>query len=198
MSTRFPLASDLDGNPIELPTEAVAWRVRRRSGRQGRPQCVYDLETGAQLELQLDATLDELRDYGPGVYRLDAIDKDGKVIPGVVAQTEVPLAQPAQPEADEPYGTRAEAAALIRHLVDANVRTMQAMASAFGQVSPAQPVSAPVMVAAEESPSQASPNWTQILPHIPNLIQQLLGAMQQMTGGANPLGGTAVPQEGGK
>ena len=115
-----------------------------------------------------------------------------------MAQTEVPLPLPAQPETDEPYGTRSEAAALIRHLVDANVRTMQAMASAFGQVSPAQAVSVPVMVAAEEGPSQAGPNWTQILPHIPNLIQQLIGAMQQVTGGVSPLGGGAGPQEGGK
>src|SRR3954469_4179584 len=94
-TSRYSLACDLNGSPIQLPPEAVAWRVRRRTGKQGRPQCVYDFETGAQLELPLDATIDDLRPYGPGVYRLDAIDKDGKIIAGVIAQTEVPIESPA-------------------------------------------------------------------------------------------------------
>ena len=32
-----PLAKDINGDPVEVPAEAVAWRVRRRSGKQGRP-----------------------------------------------------------------------------------------------------------------------------------------------------------------
>ncbi len=188
MSSRFPLASDLEGNPVELPAEAVAWRVRRRSGKQGRPQCVYDLDTGAQLELQLDASLDELRDYGPGVYRLDAVDKEGKMIPGVVAQTEVPLTQPTPADANEPYGTKSEAAALIRHLVDANVRTMQAMASAFGQVHPAPhaPAMPPAMMEPAENGSASgdAQNWMQLLPLVPQLIQQVVVGLQQVAGAA--------------
>lgn len=189
MSSRFPLASDLEGNPVELPAEAVAWRVRRRSGKQGRPQCVYDLDTGAQLELQLDASLDELRDYGPGVYRLDAVDKEGKMIPGVVAQTEVPLTQPTPADANEPYGTKSEAAALIRHLVDANVRTMQAMASAFGQVHPVtSPPAMPAMVlpADEGHGSGGAQNWMQLLPLVPGLIQQVIVGLQQVAAATKP------------
>ncbi len=133
-SMRFPLAHDLDGNPIALPPEAAGWRVRRRSGKQGRPQCVYDHETGAQLELQLDADIDDLRDYGPGVYRLDAIDGDGKVMAGVIAQTEVTALLMPSSDEKEPHGP--QASALIRHLVDANVRVMESMATAFGHVRP--------------------------------------------------------------
>lgn len=181
-TNRYPLAYDLDGNPIVLPPEAVAWRVRRRSGKQGRPQCVYDHETGAQLEIALDATIDDLRDYGPGVYRLDAIDKDGKVLPGVVAQTEVPLPDPAPPEPNEPYGSRTESAALIKHLVDANVRTMEAMASAFGQVRPVQQEAQPIVMTAAADGSKAEGEWAQVIPLIPTIVQQVVMGLQQVIG----------------
>ena len=89
--SRYPLANDQHGDPLDVPDEAVAWRVRRANSRPGRPQNVYDPETGKQLEISLDATIDDLRDQGcgPGRYRLDAVDTDGKTIAGVVAFTEI-------------------------------------------------------------------------------------------------------------
>jgi hypothetical protein len=68
----------------------IAWRVHRRSGKQGRPQSVFDAETGTPLEIELDADIEELRPYGAGGYRLDAIDGDSKVMAGVTAYVEVP------------------------------------------------------------------------------------------------------------
>ena len=59
---RFSLANDIDGDQLDAP-EA--------------------------LEIELDMTVDTLRPFGPGGYRLDAIDEDGSVIEGVVVYTEV-------------------------------------------------------------------------------------------------------------
>jgi hypothetical protein len=176
-TNRYPLAHDMNGNPIEIPAEAVGWRVRRRSGKAGRPQCVYDFETGAQLDLRLDATIDDLRDYGPGVYRLDAIDREGRVIPDVIAQTEVPFEAPVQEQADEPYGTRHEAASLVRHLVEANVRVMEALASAFGQVRPAEvaPVVVSEQATAGKSTQEQIAQLMQMAPAIAQTLKQLWG-----------------------
>src|SRR6516165_8378506 len=88
---KYELANDLNGNPLDVPEGAVAWRVRRVSGKPGRPQNVYDPETGRQLEVPLDSTVDDLRDCGcvPGRYRLEAVDGEGKGIAGIIAYTEI-------------------------------------------------------------------------------------------------------------
>src|SRR5262249_27843449 len=90
--TRYPLAYDANGNPLDVPPEAVAWRVRRGGGRRGRPRHMFDPETGRQLEVPLAATLDSLIDAGclGDRYLLYPVDGEGRVIPGVVAVTEVP------------------------------------------------------------------------------------------------------------
>ena len=134
---RFPLANDIDGNPLDVPEAAVAWRVRRRAGR-GRPQSVFDPATGAQLEIELDATVDTLRPFGPGGYRLDAIDEDGAVIEGVVAYTEVHDAgetrrRNASVAPDDHFGRLVSA---LEHMADTNCRALEALANAFGPVSP--------------------------------------------------------------
>jgi hypothetical protein len=89
---RYPLAYDANGNPLDVPAEAVAWRVRRGGGRRGRPRHVFDAETGRQLEVPLAATLDSLIDAGCASdrYLLYPVDGEGRIIPGVVAVTEVP------------------------------------------------------------------------------------------------------------
>ena len=134
---RFPLANDIDGNPLDVPEAAVAWRVRRRAGR-GRPQSVFDPATGAQLEIELDATVDTLRPFGPGGYRLDGIDEDGSVIEGVVAYTEVHDAgetrrRNASVAPDDHFGRLVSA---LEHMADTNCRALEALANAFGPVSP--------------------------------------------------------------
>src|SRR5437899_2297037 len=89
---RYPLAYDANGNPIDVPPEAVAWRVRRGGGRRGRPRHVFDPETGRQLEVPLASTLDSLIDAGCPAdrYLLYPVDAVGRVLLGTVAVTEVP------------------------------------------------------------------------------------------------------------
>src|SRR5215813_8962262 len=103
--TRYPLAFDSRGNPIAVPSSAVAWRVRRGGGRRGRPRNVFDAETGRQLEVPLGATLQDLIETNVPAdrYLLYPVDAQGLVLPGVVAVTEVP--------ADEEDGDKALEAA---------------------------------------------------------------------------------------
>src|SRR5438874_2694602 len=93
---KYPLANDVNGNPIDVPENASAWRVRRAPVGTGRPQNVYDPETGRQLEVALDATLDHLRQCGCGAgrYRLEAVDGESKAIAGIVAFTELAVEGP--------------------------------------------------------------------------------------------------------
>jgi len=81
MSEPYAEVFDDDGNPIELPAEAVAWRVRRvPSSRGGRPVVIF--RGGRPLELELDAPVeDDLRRLiGAGRYRLDPVDESGRLI----------------------------------------------------------------------------------------------------------------------
>src|ERR1700694_5391959 len=89
---QYPLAFDADGNPLTVPPEAKAWRVRRGGGRRGRPRSVFDPETGLQLDMPLGCTIEDLIDRGcvPDRYRLEAVDEEGRIIAGVVAICEVP------------------------------------------------------------------------------------------------------------
>src|SRR5262245_17977588 len=50
---------DCEGNPIDVPPEAVGWHVRRVVAR-GRPQLVYDGD-GLPLFLPIGARIGELR-----------------------------------------------------------------------------------------------------------------------------------------
>jgi hypothetical protein len=172
---RNPMANNLDGDPIELPLEAVAWRVRRRSGKQGRPQCVYDRETGAQLEIPIEATLDDLRDYGPGVYRLDAVDAEGRVIPGIVAQTEVPIEEERpDPGPSDAVTALREVLGLLRHSVDTNCRAIEAMATAFGPIKPA--VQHPVVVS---GPEKEPPSIQEQIQLFAGVAQQFMSMLNQ-------------------
>lgn len=74
------LAYNINGEPFELPSGAVNWRVRRMKQR-GAPEVVYGRD-GLPLVIAIDADLDELRRNidAPGRFRLDAIDDRGRVI----------------------------------------------------------------------------------------------------------------------
>src|SRR5438552_16869583 len=89
---QHPLAFDADGNPLTLPPEAKAWRVRRGGGRRGRPRSVFDPETGLKLDMPPGCRIEDLIDHGcaPDRYRLEAIDGEGRTIPGLLAIGEVP------------------------------------------------------------------------------------------------------------
>jgi len=137
---QHPLANDANGNPLDVPPEAVAWRVRKLARRAGRPKVIFDAETGRPLELPHAVTYDDFVEQvnDSGRFRLEAVDGNGRIIPGCVAVTEVVL----DDEDDEQMMPRNAAEALphlhqlIAQLVDANTQVMKAMASAFGNVQP--------------------------------------------------------------
>src|SRR4051795_1901004 len=88
---RYPLAFDSNGNPVKVPENAVAWRVRRGGGRRGRPRNVFDASTGRQLEIALGASIEDLMETNVPAdrYLLYPVDAQGSLIPGIVAVTEV-------------------------------------------------------------------------------------------------------------
>lgn len=125
----IPLAHDLLGNPVTVPEQAISWRVRRQTGRQGRPGFVY-APNGAPLVVPLDATADDLRvaGCGSGTYRLDALDDKGRPV-GVTAFTEIP------PENDEVPAPAAQGNVdTLRVAVEAFARTVEAMQRGEGLV----------------------------------------------------------------
>src|SRR5262249_13202447 len=85
----------------------------------------------------LAVTIDDLADQvgESGRYRLEAIDAQGRSIPGCVAVTELWMEdEPQQVPAANP---QADLRDLVAQLVESNALVMKAMASAFGQVQPA-------------------------------------------------------------
>jgi hypothetical protein len=200
----YPLAKDINGEPIEVPPEAVAWRVRRRSGKQGRPQSVFDPETGTPLEIDLDSEIDELRPCGPGGYRLDAIDGTGKLIAGITAYVEVPAieAEPTQIETPtETAATLRELTGLLRESMMTNCRALEAMATAFGPVRPAEaPPQAPVYVTAAGQAVDDKDMAAKFMAFVPQLIQMIPMFVQAFKNGvASATGAPAatVPPTGG-
>ena len=74
-----PLAWDHEQMPFQVPSEAIAWKVRIFTGKPGRPPGVYG-EHGI-LHLGLDANVMDLRravQNKPGSYRLYPVDSAGK------------------------------------------------------------------------------------------------------------------------
>jgi hypothetical protein len=202
----YPLAKDINGDPVAIPAEAVAWRVRRRSGKQGRPQSVFDPETGTPLEIELDSQIDELKPYGSGGYRLDAIDGTGKLIAGVTAYVEVTAEEieaPHEPESpSEVVVALRELTSLLRESMQTNSRALEAMASAFGPIRPARPMPAePVQVVAPATADQKANDWMtkvmEALPAVaqilPTLTQVFNAAVAQGMANGNPTGGGSTP-----
>ena len=138
-----PLARDSQGNPFSPPEEVTAWRVRRAPMGRGRPKNVYDAD-GYQLDVPLGATIGDLREAGckPGRYRLDGIDQEAHVVFGVYGVVEI-VADDGEPadeiEVVERGSTPAERdryLSSIERLTDTNSRALEALARAFGPVTP--------------------------------------------------------------
>jgi hypothetical protein len=194
---QYPMAFDVEGNPITLPPEAVAWRVRRGGGRRGRPRSVFDQETGLQLDVPLTASVDDLADRGckPDRYRLEAVDGDGRVIAGLVAIVELPSDEEAEAEETatlQPSDPLSQAFALIEKVVNANSQTMQAMASAFGTVRPAHEQPLPILVEPPAAPTPPSSTGMQ-----PEQLVQMIGGIGQMLVNAWKTGASGAAAGGG-
>jgi hypothetical protein len=198
--TRFPLAYDANGNPLDVPEQAVAWRVRRGGGRRGRPRHVFDAETGRQLEIPLGASLDELIDAGCSAdrYLLYPVDAEGRVIPGVVAVTEVP-----EGASDDADATRAGNAttgelsaivsliqqqhATIRHQSEMLARALEATTSGYGRVRPVEPP--PVVIEPPAAPPDGAGSFKpEQIAEIANIAKAVI-EMFKGSGGQAPSGG---------
>jgi hypothetical protein len=191
--SRYPLAFDLNGNPIDIPEGAVAWRVRRGGGRRGRPRNVFDPETGRQLEVPLGASIDDLIEAGCPAdrYLLYPVDAEGHTLPGVVAVTEIQLGAGDEdgeaPERADRGDIVAQLLATVRAQSDTLCRALEAAASGYGQVRPAPP--APIVV--EQQPPAPEPGSIQ-----PDQIAQIVGVAKSVFDSFKAGGGTP-PTEGG-
>ena len=110
----FALAHDENGVPLDVPTTASGWLVRKHSGGRGRPAAVYDPD-GRPLVVPLDSTVTDLRACGckTGSYRLDAVDGGRKPM-GLTAYTEIVASADEPVEGSGAGGSDAGVAALAR------------------------------------------------------------------------------------
>lgn len=133
----YPLARDTDGNPIDVPANATAWRVRKLAAKAGRPKLIYDNETGLPLELPLTASILELAEAvsEDGRFRLEAVDQQGRAIPNCVAVTAFEF--PEEDAAPAPVAPSNMMEQLMCRLIDSNTRVTEALASRFAMVPPA-------------------------------------------------------------
>jgi hypothetical protein len=214
---RYPLAFDAHGNPVKVPADAVAWRVRRGGGRRGRPRNVFDSTTGRQLEIPLGAGLENLMETNvpPDRYLLYPVDAAGSIIPGLIAVTEVPETD----EDEEPTGSSADAVpgldkdsknpliallarqlATIDHMADSHVAQSKELAQALHSAVNGNPANrsaphvAPIMIEPSASPSaQAQGGFLGGMS--PEQIGQMLGMAKtvfDMIKGAGSSGPTGV------
>lgn len=170
------LAHDENGDPIDVPSGATGWRVKRHSGHKGRPGVIFDAE-GRPLVVPLDATLTELRAQGcgPGPYRLEVVDGSRKAM-GPMGYTEIP-------ETEDGLATPRASLSVERAAVDSlahAVETMQrAQAEMFARLI--ERVAPPQMAPA--------PDLRDALRHVTELHQ----AVRKMAG--NESAPTAAPTQ---
>jgi hypothetical protein len=193
---RFPLAFDLNGDPIELPPNAIAWRVRRGGGRRGRPSHVFDSETGRQLEIPLGATIEALIEAGcpPDRYLLYPVDGAGHIIPGIIAVTSVPeLPGDEEAKASEEVALASRSDpiaqlaiqqhATIQRVCEYLCRGFEAAASGYG---PIRPVQKPTPTVIEAAPPPA-PESSGVKAEQMAEVMQLARAVFEMFRGSAPL-----------
>jgi hypothetical protein len=117
--TTPPLAWDHEQMPFQPPPEAIAWKVRRYTGKPGRPPAVYG-DHGI-VHLGMEAKVDDLRRAvrnEPGSYRLYPVDVQGNELSPVACMELVPT-EPAELARLEPAETDSAAtSAVVREVLD--------------------------------------------------------------------------------
>jgi hypothetical protein len=197
-----PLAWDRNGEPVELPATAVAWRVRRAAqhGKGGAPAIVW--RDGQPLVCALETTVVGLRELvgdKPALYRLDAIDEAGKALANVPAcycnlgdvddvgaDSRDPLARTldtverlarVNAETMERLGSQ------LSHLVEAAAKLVAA-ADGAGIVRREPPVVAEIVEPIEPQPSPWLPVVESLAPHVPTLVQAGIALLASKSGAA--------------
>jgi hypothetical protein len=84
---KYPLAFNVDGDPVRIPSNAWAWRVRRvENGSlahcRGGECKVVKMADGSPLYLSLENTMADLSAYVAcgGLYRLDVVTQSLRVL----------------------------------------------------------------------------------------------------------------------
>ena len=131
-ATACPLARDRFGNPMEVPSSAVAWGVRRKTG--GRPRIMLGVD-GRPLHLPLAYTIVDLENVlAPAEYLLDLVDAGGKSVGGnvevsigriVPEREDDELDGTDEPTAEPSVPATAALVTQMRLVLDANVRATQ-------------------------------------------------------------------------
>lgn len=218
--TRYPLAFDANGNPLQVPPQAVAWRVRRGGGKRGRPRNVFDASTGRQLEIALGASIEDLAETNVPAdrYLLYPIDAQGAIIAGVVAVTEVTEGDDDEDEDERERGalslhskdpilavlaglqeTVKSQHEVIKAATEHLSRSLGSAVSGYAPVRPVQP-SAPTQIMMEQPAPAAPADGGGILAGLLNMkpeqMFQLASFAQQMfamvKGAASAANGGAV------
>lgn len=150
----FELAFDEHGTPVEVPSAAVSWCVRKLMAR-GRPQLMFGSD-GLPLIVPINATLAALRSAVrlDGCYRLDPVDELRREVAGA-RSAYVRLAPPAEPTAARAVtasSANSEAAAAV---VRANLDLAKAI---LGQVELLLGVARGLLHAAEDASHATEPN----------------------------------------
>jgi hypothetical protein len=141
------------------------------AAKAGRPRTIFNSETGRQLEIPLTATIRDLAELvgEAGRYRLEAVDRDGRLIPGCIAVTEIIFEEGDEDEDDAPATGMndreviAQLVGLVGRLVESNQEVIKAMATAFGQVKPNLKPPEQIVVPPEPRNSQPTVDLNQAL-----------------------------------
>lgn len=131
-----PLARNAQGHPIAMPEGAAWWSIKRET--RGRPQVIKGPD-GHPYRLALTATEEDLAEtFGPGTYRLDALDALGNVI-DYVTTIEVPDdgSDDEEDEDDDRAGARG-ASTDLRFALQTIVEMSRAQSDSLRAISEAQ------------------------------------------------------------
>lgn len=206
----YPLAWDRNGEPVALPSTALALRVRRAAqhGKGGAPSTVW--RDGQPLSCALETTVVGLRELvgdKPGLYRLDAIDENGRTLANVpacycnlgdvddVADSRDPLSRTldtVERLARVNAETMEKLGAQLSHLVEAAAKLVAAADGAgLTKREAAAAAVAEIVEPMELQPSPWVPFIESLSPHIPTLVQAGIAWASTKNNGIPP---TPAPQ----
>lgn len=201
-SQRYPLAIDSEGNAVEVPSTAVAWRVRKLATKAGRPKLIFDTETGRPLEVALTVTTNDLAEHltESGRYRLEAVDAQGRTLPGCVATTELAIEEETKSEAPATLRSLSMMEQLFAQminsnsqLVNSNTRVMEALAARFAPVSILEPQREEVVAAPVAAPASKAATTAESIAIFTQIANQVMTAIQAMRAGSQSNGQTSDP-----
>jgi hypothetical protein len=130
-----PLARNAQGHAIAMPDGAAWWSIKRET--RGRPQVIKGPD-GHPYRLALTATDADLAEtFGPGTYRLDALDALGNVL-DYVTTIEVPDDGADDDDDDDERAAARGASSDLRFALQTIVEMSRAQSESLRAISEAQ------------------------------------------------------------